>query len=349
MLTLENIKIFDSEDIFGKLRDSARQWMEAVNEIKTVELSVNLNGIRQILITGMGEAGFPGDFIRSYCLDVSPIPIHVNKSYSMPAFTGPETLVIALSYSGNTEETVFALKDAIAKNAPCIAVSSGGKIATLHGENGFDFIRLTSGLSSRSALAGNIITLWRIFQELGIIEKGDAELNGAGGFLQDQINAFSVLEDNLALELAEDILDTLPIIYSCDGFLEPVNMRWRNQINLKAKTPAFGSLLPEMNHNEIVGWERTAHLMGKLSCIMLEDENDHPRNKKRMEITAELLEPHAVALRRVRSTGRNKLERLLYMIILGDYVSYYVSILSETNPSTTIKIDLLKGQLEDSP
>lgn len=342
-----HIQAFDSENVFEKLKRSSNQWFEAIEITRNIAFSFTKDDIENVVITGMGGAAIAGDMIKSLSMDTAHIPVIMNRTYSLPSFVNDKTLVIILSYSGDTEETVSAANHALERNAHCVGISSGGYISSLASSERFDLIKITPDLSSRSALAYFLIGIWRIFQKLEIFAEGDELLTETGHFITDQIALFSNLEENEPLELAEEILDSLPVIYSSDGILKPVNLRWRNQIQEYAKTLAYGGILPEMNHNEIVGWERTSHLMGRVSCIQLIDENDHYRVQRRMDISAELIEPHAVAYQRVRAVGPCPLRRMIYMVLFGDFMAYYLAILSETDPAPITKIDLLKTKLKE--
>lgn len=343
----QTIGLFDSQNVFEKLKKSSEQWFDAIEMIKEKTFTFNNKDIDNVIITGMGGAAIAGDMIRSLCSDSAPFPIIMNRSYSLPSFVNDRSLVIILSYSGDTEETVSATKLAMKHQAHCIGITSGGFIGNLEGSNRFDIIKITSELSSRSAMAYFLIGIWRVFQALDIFDQGDDELIETGNFMQEQIAFFSNLEENEPAEIASEILDSLPVIYSSDGILEPVNMRWRNQIQEYAKTLAYGGVLPEMNHNEIVGWERTAHLMGKVSCIQLIDENDHHRIQKRMEITGELIKPHSVAFNIIKTIGSTPLQRMIYLVLYGDFMAFFLAILSETDPAPITKIDLLKQRLKE--
>jgi glucose/mannose-6-phosphate isomerase len=341
------LQAFDSENVFEKLKRSSDQWFEAIEITRNLTFSFKKDDIENVVITGMGGAAIAGDMIKSLTVDSAHIPVIMNRSYSLPSFVNDKTLVIILSYSGDTEETVSAANHALERNAHCVGISSGGYIASLATSDRFDLIKITPDLSSRSALAYFLIGIWRTFQNLDIFAEGDDLLIETGHFIAEQIAIFSNLEENEPAELAEEILDSLPVIYSSDGILKPINLRWRNQIQEYAKTLAYGGILPEMNHNEIVGWERTSHLMGRVSCIQLIDENDHYRVQRRMDISAELIEPHAVAYQRVRAVGPCPLRRMIYMVLFGDFMAYYLAILSETDPAPITKIDLLKTKLKE--
>lgn len=347
VISLEQIKVYDTQDLWTKLKNSAEQWFESIRFTKDISFSFKSDTIDNIVITGMGGAAMAGDLIVQLATPLAQIPVLLNRSYTLPAFVNEHTLVIILSYSGDTEETVSAAKHAYVKRAHCIGITSGGKIAALSANERFDLVKLNPGSSSRGALAYFFIGLWRVFQALDIFKPGDKELIETGEFIQEQIDVFSNLDENEPAELADEIMDSLPVIYSSDGILEAVNMRWRNQIQENAKTLAYGGIVPEMNHNEIVGWERTAHLMGKVSCIQLIDEKDHDRIKTRMEITESLIEPHAVSFNTIRSAGNTPLQRMFYLVLYGDFMSFYLAILSETDPAPITKIDLLKKRLSD--
>lgn len=347
MITIEQIRSIDHQRMWDRICSFDEQWRDAVDHTANVQLNLQVDRIRDVMITGMGGAVIGGKIIRAISLEQGHIPVEVNCSYELPSYVSEHTLVIAVSQSGDTEETLSAFEAAGVRGAQRVGISTGGQIEQICKEEGLPFIGLPRRRITRAALAYTFIALWRVFQELSVFLPGDATLMEAADFLEDEIEVFSNLDDNQAMEMAAGLQDTLPIIYAHDGLMEPVLTRWKTQLNENAKMLAFYGLIPEMNHNEIEGWELTAHLMGKLSVIMLHDASDHPRVRRRMEVTKELIEPHAVSFQSVSSAGSNPLERIFYMILYGDFVSFYLAIYSGVDPMPIIKIELLKKMLNE--
>ncbi len=345
MIDLEQIRAVDTQGMWDRICTFDEQWRDAVFETKEAELNLDISRIRDVVITGMGGAVISGDIIRAICQDIGHLPVHVNKSYTMPSFVGESTLVIGVSQSGNTEETLSAFETAGARGAQRVVISTGGKLTEIALEDNLSLVAIPKSKITRAALAFTFVALWRVFQHLDIFLQGDKTLMDTADFLTRQIEVLSDLSDNEAVDLAEGLVHTMPVIYSNDSLMAPVALRWKTQLNENAKMLAFRGEIPEMNHNEIEGWERTAHLMGKLSVIILQDDSDHERVRRRMEVTANLVRPHAVSLRKVISNGDNALERVFYMIIYGDFLSFYMAILSEVDPMPIVKIEMLKRML----
>ncbi|MCC5934624.1 MAG: bifunctional phosphoglucose/phosphomannose isomerase [Candidatus Cyclonatronum sp.] len=347
MITLENIRLVDPQGLWDKLCTFDEQLRDAVFETEDYKIDIDRNKIRDVVITGMGGAIIGGELIRAMCLECGHLPVHVNKSYSLPSFVNDRTLVIAVSQSGNTEETLSSFEEAGARGAQRVIITTGGILADMASEQQIPVILLPKSRITRAALAYSFTALWRVFQHLEVFQPGNDELNGAADFLEEQIEILSGLEENIAIEMAADLKSTLPIIYSGDGLMAPVALRWKTQFHENAKVLAYCSHIPEMNHNEIEGWELTAHLMGKLSVIILQDDSDHMRVRHRMDVTAQLIEPHSLTLKRVHSIGENVVQRVLFMILMGDFISFYLAILSEVDPLPIEKIELLKRRLNE--
>lgn len=347
-MNLEDIKSIDSQNMWEFLSTFPDQWKEAVESTKDIELSIDAERISNICFVGMGGSAIGPDLIRSFCYDISPYPIQVVRHYEIPDWVDENTLFIACSFSGNTEETLTALTTALEKGAQIIAVTAGGELMVKAAKEEFDYIKIPGGMPPRAALGYSFVPLYRIFQHLGIVEERDGALKDAARFLSEQNDLFLDPQDNEALNLAEEINDTLPVVYSDATMMEPVNWRWRNQFAENAKTLAYGNTLPEMNHNEIVGWERIVHLTGRLSVILLIDKEDNPRVQRRMEIVEELVEDQTASLHILKTRGQTRLTRMFSLIQLADWTSFYLAILSNVDPTPIAKIDLLKSKLAEA-
>lgn len=347
-MDLKDIKSIDSQNMWEFLTTFPKQWKEAVKNTKDIELSIDKEDISNICFAGMGGSAMGADLIRSFCYDSSPYPIQVVRHYEIPEWVDEDTLFIACSFSGNTEETLKALTAAREKGAQIIAVTSGGELMVKAAKEEFDYIKIPGGMPPRAALGYSFVPLYRIFQHLGIVDERDGALKDTARFLSEQNDIFSNPQDNEALNLAEEINDTLPIVYSDATMMESVNIRWRNQFAENAKTLAYGNTLPEMNHNEIVGWERIVHLTGRLSVILLIDKEDNPRIQRRMEIVEELVEDQTASLHILKTRGQTRLTRMFSLIQLADWTSFYLAIVNNIDPTPITKIDLLKSKLAEA-
>ncbi len=342
------IQSIDSQDMWDNLAEFPQQWQDAIDLTNSLELTVNKKRINKIGFAGMGGSAIGADLIRAYSYNTCPHPIQVVRHYDVPGWIDENTLFIGCSFSGNTEETLSALEKARGKGAQAIAVTSGGELMLKAAREDFDYIKIPGGMPPRAALGYSFVPLFRIFQYLGFLDEDEKALNETKQLLTEQKDIFSDTDDNEALQLAKELVDTLPIIYSDATLMEPVNLRWRGQFEENAKTLAYGNLLPEMNHNEIVGWESIVHLTGRLSVIILKDDQDNERVKKRMKIIKELVQDQAASIHTLETRGKSRLARIFSLIQLADWTSFYLAMLNEIDPTPIAKIDLLKSKLAEA-
>ncbi|NGP89783.1 bifunctional phosphoglucose/phosphomannose isomerase [Fodinibius halophilus] len=344
----KHIQSLDSQDMWQKLVDFPRQWQEAVDLTANIEFTIDKERIDKLCFVGMGGSASGGELIQAYVYDECPYPVEITRHYKIPGWVDENTLVVACSFSGNTEETLTALVAARDKGAQSIVVTSGGELMLKAAKEDIDYIKLPGGVESRTAIGYIFIPLYRIMQYLGIINESEQILNETQQFLADENELYSNPEDNEALNLAHDIKDTLPIFYSDAVTLQPVCLWWQNQFQQNAKTLAYSNTLPEMTHNEIVGWERVVHLTGRLSVIILKDKDDSPRVQRRMQIVEELIEDQTASLHIINSRGPNYLSRIFSLIQMADWTSFYLAMLSNIDPTPVTKIDLLKSKLSEA-
>lgn len=342
------IQSIDTQGMWDHLTGFPDQWQEALDLTETMELTIDKSRIDKIGFAGMGGSAIGADLIRAYSYASCPYPVQVIRHYEIPGWIDERTLFVACSFSGNTEETLSALDQAQDRDAQVMAVTSGGELMLKAAKDDFDYIKIPAGMPPRAALGYSFVPLFRLFHYLGYLDEGEKALIETHQLLTEQKDMFSDTVDNEALQLAKELVDTLPIIYSDATLMEPVNLRWRGQFEENAKTLAYGNLLPEMNHNEIVGWESIVHLTGRLSVILLEDDYDNHRVKKRMHIVRELVEDQTASIHRLETRGESRLARIFSLIQLADWTSFYLAMLNETDPTPIAKIDLLKSKLAEA-
>lgn len=346
-ISKELIHRVDSEDMWGLISGFPDHWMEVMKLTEEVKLNIDKSRVRNICFAGMGGSAIGADIMRAYSIQSCPYPVQVSRHYQIPNYVDENTLFIACSFSGNTEETLTALSSALERGAQIIAVTSGGSLKKSAVENEFDYIQIPGGIPPRAALAYSFVPLFRIFQALGFLDEPDTVLVETYNLLKDGASKFSDLDDNDALALARELNESLPIIYSDAFLMEPVNLRWRGQIEENSKMLVYGNLIPEMNHNEIVGWEHIAHLAGRLTVVILKDREDNPRVTKRMEIVKDLVMDQALSVIEISTIGNTRLERVFSLVQLADWVSLYLALLNEIDPTPIAKIDILKSKLAE--
>jgi len=307
------------------------------------------SGFERLIIVGMGGSGIAGELLASSLAADLPMPVSVHHGYDLPAI-GPEALVIALSYSGDTEETLSAVRQALQAQARVVCLSSGGELERLSREHNLPFIKVPSGLQPRAALGYLLLPVLSLLDRLGYCRLR-AELQGlpqALRGLRERWRADSPEEGNRAKQLARWLYRKIPLIYGVEGTTAAVALRWKTQINENCKQPAFWNAVPELCHNEIVGFEG-AGLLPNARVLFLRSSFDHPRNRARIEILKELLAARGVEQEEVFAEGEGRLAQLFSLIYLGDFVSFYLAMLNGVDPSPVALIAELKRRLGHWP
>lgn len=331
------------EQIHGLPEQCRKAWHEARNQ----SLPQDYRGAKNVLILGMGGSAIGGDLVAALARYESPCPVFVCRDYRIPSWVGPETLVIASSYSGNTEETLAALHQALEAKARCVAVTTGGKLGSVAQEKGIPFWPITYVGEPRSAIGYSLLYLLRILEEAGLMGDKSEELEKAillMESLRERIKPEVPLEENPAKKLASELHGAIPVIYG-PGFLAAVARRWKGQFNENSKNWAFFEELPEAHHNAVVGYPNPAEEKSKLVVILLWSSLEHPRHEDRLKITEEVLAMEKVPHHSIRVEGSTFLEQMFWSIHFGDFVSYYLALLNGANPSSVEVISYIKRRL----
>ncbi|SYZ72993.1 Bifunctional phosphoglucose/phosphomannose isomerase [Candidatus Zixiibacteriota bacterium] len=348
--TLDKIGPLDPQKMYDKIYRFPEQLEEALAIGKKLKLDKNrYRGLRNIIVAGMGGSAIGGDLVRSYLAGALKIPMQICRHYRLPQFVSGTSLVIISSYSGNTEETLSALNDAIARKAKIICITSGGKVAEIAKKKKFPVIALPKGYPPRAALGYSFAPLLMLLGKLGFIKDPEKDIKevilGLKAY-RDRYAIETALDKNPAKALASRLHRKIPIIYSGPKLTDTVGTRWKGQICENAKVLAFNNQFAEFNHNELVGWNRIEPYRDKLVVIYLRDSDDHERIRMRMEIVRKLIEKQDVPIIDVFSNGNFPLGRIFSLIQLGDFTSYYLAILNDVDPTPVEVIDFLKAELE---
>jgi len=301
-----------------------------------------------ILVTGLGGSAIGGDILRTYAMQKAQVPVLVNRDYDIPEFVNGDSLVLAVSYSGNTEETLSSYQQAYQKGAAIIAVTGGGKLADMAQKDGCAVVKIPGGLSPRAATGYLFAPLALILEELGILQGAAHDLEETVQVLRNVRDAIYPGIDfpvNQARALAKEMKGNIPVIWGSSARTETVAMRWKTQINENAKSPAYFSIFPELNHNEIVGFEAPADLIARLVVIILRDPADHGRVKKRMEISQGIIKDKVKKIIEVEGRGESFLAKFYSLVYVGDYASFYLALEYGINPTPVETIDFLKAEL----
>ncbi|MBI5266602.1 MAG: bifunctional phosphoglucose/phosphomannose isomerase [candidate division Zixibacteria bacterium] len=347
---LEQMRSLDPDNMYNRIFDFPEQMADALALAqKWPVTSKDIAGIGNIVVIGMGGSAIGGDLVRSYLSGRLMIPFTVCRHYLLPEYVDDETLVIASSYSGNTEETLAALDDALGRKAMIAGLTTGGMLAEVAKLNGFPCLTLPGGLQPRAALGYSFVPILILMEKLGLIKDATREITGVIEFLKksrEQYIEDSVTTANPAKKLATSIHGRLPIIYAGPTLTDTVGVRWKGQMCENGKTLAFASQYAEFNHNELVGWSQSvAPHVDHLAVIQLRDADDHPRITRRMDIVHGIVESNGVPVYEIKSSGSSPLQRMFSLIQLGDFVSYYLAILNSVDPTPVDAIEKLKQAL----
>ncbi|MGI5852722.1 MAG: bifunctional phosphoglucose/phosphomannose isomerase [Bacillota bacterium] len=315
---------------------------------KAAEIPDNYRDVDNIVVLGMGGSAIGGDLIRSLFEGELTKPFQVNRDYDIPAFVGPQTLVAACSYSGNTEETLSGYAEARRKGAKIIAFCTGGKLKELAEADGYPLVLIPGGLSPRAALGYSFHPIMAVLEKLGFLSPKDREFDEMLTVveqIQVRMDVAVPETENFAKQLARKVFGKLPVIYGAGGWRTTVAARWKGQFNENAKNIAYWNAFPELNHNETVGWEAPAEVNVLAHVIILRDREEPPRLAKRVEVTRELMSSAVAGFTEIRAEGTSALARMFSLVYVGDFVSYYLSALNGIDPSPVRVIDKLKAEL----
>ncbi|HEX4109793.1 MAG TPA: bifunctional phosphoglucose/phosphomannose isomerase [Solirubrobacteraceae bacterium] len=297
-----------------------------------------------LVVAGMGGSAIGGALARAALGDHASRPILAARTYGLPPWTTPNTTVLCASYSGNTEETLACYESAGALGARRVVVTTGGKLAELAREDGVPVIPLPAGFQPRAAVAYMTVAALEVAALCGAGPRLTSEIDVAASHLEQLVAEWGPdAEDSLAKDIARALHGSAPLVAG-SGLTAPIAYRWKTQINENAKLPCFAHELPELDHNEIVGWGGSPSV-GRFAAVFLEDSDDHPRVKARIALTADLIREHAQACLRVTTRGETSIERVMSLVLLGDLASLYLAVLRGVDPGPVTVIDQLKQAL----
>jgi glucose/mannose-6-phosphate isomerase len=339
MSAIDALREVDSKDVLADVLALPEHLRDALWRVESAGIERRQSS--GVVICGMGGSAIGGDLASAALGDRLTLPLETVRAYELSPVTPPDRLVLCSSYSGDTEETVACYEAAAALGAPRIVASTGGALTEAARRDGVPVIGLPAGLQPRVAVG-----------YMFVVAAETARIAGAGESLRSEIDraAEHLERDRESLrERAEEIAAALhgsvPVIAGC-GLTAPVAYRWKCEVNEMAKWPAFSHEMPELDHNEIVGWEGAgSDGAARFSAVFLTDRDQHPRVRQRFELTAELIEPHADEIIWVETEGGNRTERLLWAVALGDLVSLCLAGLRGVDPGPVEVIETLKDRL----
>lgn len=305
-------------------------------------------GVTSVAFCGMGGSAIAGDVVRALYADRLRIPVVVVRDAELPEFVGPHTLVLASSYSGGTAEALACFEEAVGRGARVVSLTSGGELARRSDELDLACVRLPGGFMPRAALGYITLGAIGVLEAVGIVPPMTADLEGALGELeaQDALCAPRVPTSvNPAKGLAAEIGDRVPVIWGAEGIGAVAASRWKAQFNENAKVPAFAASLPELDHNEVVGWSEGQGR--RFFVLALRQDAEHPDVAARFPLSMQIASDAGAEVREVWSGGRSGLARFLTLAMTGDYTSTYLAIARGVDPAPVDAIARLKQALAD--
>lgn len=318
-----------------------QQLLAALAIGEKIQLQANYDGIQNIVVAGMGGSGIGANYVAAIVQDELSIPFVVSKAYVIPNFVNHNTLFIASSYSGNTEETIVSMQSAASKGAKIICIASGGKIIDFAKANNLDYVQLPNhGAPPRACLGYSFVQQLFILNKLGLISAKPIEQVRAGVELLQEENASIEFK---ASKIAPLFMGRVPALYAIER-MEPVAVRLRQQLNENAKILAWHHVIPEMNHNELVGW-RAQQL--PFLALIFRSSFDGESNSVRADINKEIIGHYTDTVIEINCKGSSLVEQMLYATLMGDWISYKVSELRNVDSMEVRVIDYLKSQLEE--
>ncbi len=351
IINLDDLKMYpklDPEDMLARIKELPVQCKQAWQAVMSLNLPQDYKNIDKIVVLGMGGSAIGGDLVRTLVQAEAKIPVIVHRDYGLPAYVDEKTLLIASSYSGNTEETLSGFEPALKTKIKKLAITSGGKLEKLAETHHIPVFKIEYKSLPRAALGFSFIPTLGIIQKLGFIKDKSADVAETIQVLEKlatRLDVKSLVKSNPAKQMAQRLYGCLPVIYGA-GIAAEVAHRWKTQLNENGKSWAFYEVFPELNHNATVGFSLPKEIASKIRVVLLRSPTFNQRIKLRYDVTCELLKQAGVAYEFVDGEGKSALSQMVSLVSFGDYVSYYLAMLYKVDPSPIKVISYLKERLE---
>jgi glucose/mannose-6-phosphate isomerase len=349
-VNLDDSKVYDKydpENMLARIKELSVQCRQAWQAALDMPLPSGYKDIDKVVILGMGGSAIGGDLVKSLVQSEMKIPLIVHRDYGLLAFVDEKTLLIGSSYSGNTEETLSGFELALKTRAKKLAMTTGGKLQKMAEGKNIPVFKIEYKSQPRAALGFSFIPTLGVLQKLGFIQDKSADVAETVTVLEGlsvKLDEKSPVKTNPAKQLAQRLYGRLPVVYGADITAEAAH-RWKTQINENGKAWGFYEVFPELNHNATVGYPLPEEIASKVRIILLRSPTFNRRIKLRYDVTVELLKQAGVAYEFVDSEGQSALARMVSLVSIGDWVSYYLAILYGVDPSPVKVISYLKDRL----
>jgi glucose/mannose-6-phosphate isomerase len=343
---LEKIRKVDKSGMLSFCVNAPEHYEKAAALAKTLALTYPRP--KTIVAAGMGGSGIGGELLKDWSRNRLDIPISVCRDYTLPRYVKKDSLVFVLSYSGETEESLSVFLEAVKRKCLILCVTSGGSLGEYAQKLKVPCLRIPAGMPPRAALPYLLLPTVLSLQAMGLVSGVDLEISETSKVLRkvcDENAPEIPLKRNFSKMLASNLQGTIPVIYGF-GVYQAVAQRFKTQLNENSKVPAKSEVFPELNHNEIVGWEKADEIAKWFSVVLVRDKDEPVEIKQRIETTKELLCEKSLKPIEVWSKGTSPLARMCSVICIGDFVSVYLAISRGVDPTPVSTITALKRQLE---
>jgi len=345
---MREIMKIDKSDMLSFCVDAPKHYGEAAKLAKT--LSISYPKPQTIIVSGMGGSAIGGELLKDWTRDKAEVPVEVCREYSLPAYADKNTLVVVVSYSGETEESLSAFLDAIKRECMIICISSGGALHEFAEKLNIPHLRVPSGMAPRATLPYLFVPLPILLEKLGLVSGVTPEVSETIKALNQVSDANlpeKLLKDNFSKTLASNICGTVPVVYGFT-YYRAVAQRFKTQFNENSKVPAKWEFFPELDHNEIVGWEAVRELAKCFSVMLIRDDDEPDEMRQRIEATKKLICKQSVKVFEVWGIGKTRLAKMSSVICIGDFTSVYLAVLRRIDPTPVRTISLLKEKIKQS-
>lgn len=343
---LNEIKKIDKSNMLSFCIEAPKHYEEAAKLAKAI--SISYPKPQTIIVAGMGGSAIGGELLKDWTRDKIRVPIEVCREYSLPAYANEKTLAFIMSYSGETEEALSVFLDAVKRNCMTICISSGGKLLEFSEKLKVPHLRVPSGMPPRAALPYLFLPTPIFLEKIGLVSDINSEFSEAIEILKrvrDENSPEKLLSDNFSKRLASNIDGTVPVVYGF-GIYRAVAQRFKQQFNENSKVPSKWEFFPELNHNEVVGWEAAKELVRCFSVIFIRDRDEPDEMRQRIETTKELIYIQSMKVFEVWGMGKSRLAKMLSAVCIGDFTSVYLAILRGNDPTPVKTITLLKKKMK---
>ncbi len=343
---LDKIFAVDKSGMIDYAIDASKHYRKAVDVAS--QIKVDFPKPENIVIAGMGGSAIGGDLLKDWAKDRLKITVEVNREYHLPKYVGKKSLVIVASYSGDTEESLSSFLEALKRKCMIFCISSGGALIKYAKKLNVPYLQVPGGMPPRAGLPYMFVPLVVLMEKIGLVKNVNEELDEAVILIKkvSQENGPSVLtRDNFAKTVANHIGETAPTVYGF-GFYRSVALRMKQQFNENSKSAAKWEYFPELDHNEIVGWEGRGEQCKYFSVIFIHDPDAPVEITSRVETTQQIMERTGLIMFDLKVQGKSTLAKMLSTIVVGDFISVYLAVIRGVDPTPVKTISYLKNSIQ---